>query len=296
MKITLTGSLGHISNPLAEALVKQGHGVTVISSNPQKKAEIEALGATAAIGSIEDVDFLTITFTGADAVYCMVPPADNSEPDRRIYYSRIANNYFQAIKKTSVKRVIHLSTYGADLDKGTGILLGAYDAENIFNQLENINLTHIRPTYFFYNLDNFINPIKYQGVIKANYGGDKVFPMVAPADIAEVIAEEIQNLDSENQVRYVSSDERSGNEIASILGTAIGKPDLQWIVISNEEVQNAYESYGMPPQLAAGFVEMFDSMDKGTLQSDFYKNHPAILGNVKIEDYAKDFAVAYNQK
>ena len=54
MKITITGSLGNISKPLALHLIKAGHSVTVISSNPDKKAAIEALGAYAAIGNIKD--------------------------------------------------------------------------------------------------------------------------------------------------------------------------------------------------------------------------------------------------
>ena len=37
MKIVVTGSLGHISKPLTETLVKNGHEVTVISSNPERK-------------------------------------------------------------------------------------------------------------------------------------------------------------------------------------------------------------------------------------------------------------------
>lgn len=294
MKIILTGSLGHISKPLAIELLKEGHSITIISSNPEKQKEIELLGAIAAIGSIEDVSFLTTAFKDSEAVYCMVPPADFNEPDRRIFYSRIATNYVEAIKQSRIKRVIHLSTFGADLAEGTGILLGAYDAENIFNNLQNINLTHIRPTYFYYNLDNFVNMIRYQGAIYANYGGDKKFPMVSPVDIAEVIAEEIQNANSETKVRYVSSDERTGNEIASVLGAAIEKPDLKWNMISNDEVQKGLESFGFPPLLARGYVDMFDSMYKGDLSKDFYLNQPKTLGRVKLETFAKDFANAYN--
>ena len=74
MKIIITGSLGNISKPLAQELVQKGHAVTVISSNPDKQKDIEAMGATAAIGSVEDVSFLAKTFTGADAVYTMLPP------------------------------------------------------------------------------------------------------------------------------------------------------------------------------------------------------------------------------
>ena len=57
MKIVITGSLGNISKPLTQTLVQKGHLVTVISSKPDRQKDIEALGAKAAIGSIEDVDF-----------------------------------------------------------------------------------------------------------------------------------------------------------------------------------------------------------------------------------------------
>jgi len=73
MKIIITGSLGHISKPLAKELVQKGHAVTVISSNSDKQKDIEAIGAAAAMASIEDGSPLAKTFTPADAVYSMLP-------------------------------------------------------------------------------------------------------------------------------------------------------------------------------------------------------------------------------
>lgn len=70
MNLIVTGSLGNISQPLTRQLVRQGHAVTVISSKPARQSAIEALGARAAIGSLEDAAFLAATFAGADAVYC----------------------------------------------------------------------------------------------------------------------------------------------------------------------------------------------------------------------------------
>lgn len=72
MKIVITGSLGHISKPLAKELLQKKHSVTIMSSKADRQSEIEALGATAAIGTIEDVDFLSETFKDADVVYCMI--------------------------------------------------------------------------------------------------------------------------------------------------------------------------------------------------------------------------------
>src|SRR4051812_23993334 len=126
MKIIITGSLGHIGQPLTKELVQKGHRVTVISSKQEKQKDIEALGASAAIGSVEDVGFLTTTFTGADAVYCMVPPNNyfDHSLDLVAYYQQIGRNYVQAIQQSNVKRVIHLSSIGAHLEKGTGLIVG----------------------------------------------------------------------------------------------------------------------------------------------------------------------------
>ena len=51
MNVIVTGSLGHIGEPLTRELVQEGHTVTVISSNPERQTAIESLGAAAAIGA-----------------------------------------------------------------------------------------------------------------------------------------------------------------------------------------------------------------------------------------------------
>lgn len=298
MKIIVTGSTGHISKPLTEELVQKGHDVTVISSKSEKQKEIEELGATAAIGSLEDVDFLTKTFTGADAVYSMVPPANyfDHNLDLIVYYQNIGNNYAQAISHSGVKKVVNLSTFGGDLEKGNGILRGAHDVEEILNKLpSDVAITHIRPTSFFYNLFAYTNMIKEAGLIAANYGADDVIPWVSPFDIAVVVAEELLTPFTGRKARYIASEELTGNETAAILGAAIGKPDLKWILVPDEQVQNSLEQIGMNPKIAAGMVEMYGSLHNGVLAEDYHRNKPAVLGKVKLTDFAKDFAAAFNK-
>jgi uncharacterized protein YbjT (DUF2867 family) len=296
MKVTVTGSLGNISKPLTKELVVKGHTVTVISSKPEKQTDIEALGATAAIGSLEDVDFLLSTFTGVDAVYTMVPPNNyfDLNLDLLAYYRRLGNNYATAIEQSGVKRVVNLSSIGAHLDKGSGILIGAHDVEQILNERSSdVAITHLRPTSFYYNLFGYIDTIKAAGSIAANYGADAKIPWVSPIDIAAVIAEEIATPLAGRKVRYVASEELTGNETASILGTAIGKPDLKWVIISNAQMLGGLESAGMNPQIAAGLVEMYASLHSGVLAEDYYRNKPTVMGKVKLVDFAKEFAAAF---
>ncbi|SOD90599.1 NmrA family NAD(P)-binding protein [Spirosoma fluviale] len=292
MNIVVTGSLGHISQPLAIDLIKQGHTITVISSKPEKQTDIEALGARAAIGTLEDVDFLTATFAGADAVYAMVPP-NFPDADVRAYYGRIGRNYAQAIMQAGVRRVVYLSSYGADLDEGTGLILGAHDVEGILGQLTDVAITYLRPTYFYYNLYAFVGMIKGAGSIAANYGGTDKLVMVAPIDIAAVAAEELTTETTGHTVRYIASDERTGTDIARMLGEAIGKPDLAWTVISDEQMQSGLEANGVPPQLATNFVDMFASVRNGALSRDYYLNPPTTLGATKLDDFAREFATVY---
>ena len=298
MKIIVTGSLGHISKPLTEELVQKGHTVTVISSKPEKQKEIEALGATAAIGSIEDVTFLAGVFAGADAVYSMIPPHDffDHNFDMTAFYRRIANNYVQAIRQSGVKRVVHLSSIGAHLDKGTGLILSHHDVEGILNDLQDVAITFMRPTAFYYNLFGFLAPIKNKGVIASNYGASDMVVWVAPTDIAAAVAEEIVAPPVGRKILYVASDELTGNEVAGILGAAIGKPDLEWVVIPDEQMKSGLEAVGMPKQIAADFVEMNASMHKGELFGDYYRNRPKVFGKVKMKDFAKEFAAAFNQR
>ena len=296
MKFIVTGSLGNISKPLAQELVQKGHRVTVISSKPEKQKDIEAIGAIAAIGTLEDVDFLVSTFTGSDAVYCMVPPNDyfDLSLDLIAYYRRIGNNYVQAIHQSGVKRVVNLSTIGAHLEKGSGILFGAHNVEKILNELSSdVAITHIRPTSFYYNLYGYVDTIKNQGFIAANYGADKIIPWVSPIDIAAAIAEELVTPFVGRKVRYVASEELTGNETASILGAAIGKPDLKWRIITNEQMLSGLEGAGMNSQIAAGLVEMYASLYSGLLAEDYYRHKPTVMGKVKLKDFAKEFAAVF---
>jgi uncharacterized protein YbjT (DUF2867 family) len=300
MKIIVTGSLGNISKPLTIELVQKGHSVTVISSKAERQNEIEALGAKAAIGSIEDADFLTATFKGADIVYCMETHDKNAffnpNIDLVAVITQIGKNYYEAISASGVKKIVHLSSIGAHTDKGNGILRFHYNVETILQQLpEDVSIKFMRPTGFYTNLLRSLESIKTKGVIISNYGGDKKEPWVSPLDIAAAIAEEMELPFAGKTIRYLASEEVSPNEIAKILGKAIGNPDLKWLAIPDEQLLSGMTAAGMNKQIAQGFIEMQSAQGTGLLYEDYYRNKPT-LGKVKLTEFAKDFAKLFNQQ
>lgn len=91
----------------------------------------------------------------------------------------------------------------------------------------------------------------------------------------------------------MSSDERTCNEVAKVLGTSIGIPELQWRILSEEEVMHSLLANGMPANAAMNLIELGTATHNGILREDFDQNrHKA--GKVALEDFAIEFASAYN--
>jgi len=291
MKYVITGSTGHISKPLSVQLIKAGHDVTIISSNHDRVKEIEALGAKASVGSLEDIAFITKTFEGADAVYTMVPPKWDAQHWKE-YIHGIGKNYAAAIKASGVKKVVNLSSVGAHMPKGCGPVSGIHFVEQELDALNGVHVLNLRPAYFYYNLLGNIGMIKHAGIIGGNYG-DITLPMVHPNDIAAAAAEELLKLDFKGKsVRYIVGDERKTSEIAKVLGNAIGKPGLPWIQFKDEDALNGMVQAGLPREIAENYVEMGTAIASGEMSAD-YNKHKSTLSHIKLEDFAKEFAAAY---
>jgi uncharacterized protein YbjT (DUF2867 family) len=293
MKYVITGSLGHISKPLVEKLTAAGNDVTVISSNAERAAAIEALGAKAAIGSVQDIAFLTKTFTGADAVYTMVPPTW-SAADWKKHIASVGAGYAEAIKAAGVKKVVNLSSIGAHMPEGCGPVSGLYFVEQSLNAVEGTDVLHLRPAFFYHNLLANIGMIKHMGIIGGNYGENAKLIMVDPSDIADVAAEALLHPDfTGKSVKYISSTEILTSEIASAIGKEIGKPDLKWINFADADSKAGMIQAGLSEEVASNYVEMGSAMRSGEMGSDFIK-HGGVRGKTSFNEFAKVFAHAFS--
>jgi uncharacterized protein YbjT (DUF2867 family) len=277
---------------MVQQLIAAGHKVTVISSNSSRAAEIEALGATPAIGSVEDVDFLTRTFAGADVVYTMVPPTTTA-PDWKAHIHSIGRNYAAAIQAAGIRKVVNLSSIGAHMPEGCGPVSGICRVEGELNALSGVDIVHLRPAFFYYNLLSNIGLIKHMGIMGGNYGENATMVMVHPTDIAAVAAQVMADATFTGKtIRYIASDERSTADIARIIGTAIGKPELPWVNFSNEDALNGMMQAGLSQEIASNYVEMGAAMASGEMTKDYQQHKPA-LSPTKLEAFAKEFAAIY---
>lgn len=294
MKITITGSLGNISKPLTELLIKNGHEVTVISSDANKMNNIKALGAKPAIGSIADIDFLTDSFTNADAIYTMVP-LNMGVDNFRLYIAATGKNYLNAIKASGVKQVVNLSSIGAHLSEGTGPIAGLHDVEHTLNTLDGVAVKHLRAGIFYTNFFFDMGIIRNMGIMGNNYGSQTRLVMVHPKDIAIAAAQELQKFEGKSH-RYVAGEEYEITQIVKILGASIDKPELAWVQFSDEELYTGMTNAGMSAALASVYVEMGKAIGSGILFKDFDQHKPEVWSSTKFTDFAKEFAAVYKSQ
>jgi uncharacterized protein YbjT (DUF2867 family) len=293
MKYVITGGAGHISKPAAEQLLAAKHTVTVIGRSAPNLEPLTAKGAVAAVGSVEDVAFLTATFTGADALYLMIPP-NFAAAGWRAYQNEVARNYIRAIEASGVTQVVVLSSVGAHMGNGAGPVDGLADFEKLLAPLTKVNIKILRPSYFMYNLYGMLPMIQHMNIMGGNYGDtDEKLVLVHTNDIAAVIVEELSGLSfTGHSIRYIAGDERHPNEITAVLSTAIGKPGIPWVPFTDEQAKAGMLQGGLSETLAEGYTALGKALRTGEAQADYWKNRP-VLSSTKLEDFAKEFAGAF---
>ena len=210
--------------------------------------------------------------------------------------AEVGKNYAEALKTSKVKYVVNLSSVGAHLPDGVGPVSGLYRVEQSLNELKDISIKHLRPTYFFSNFLGNVGMVKNMNIIGGNFGGADFKMLLAdPRDIAEVAFEELSNLNfTGHSVRYIGSDERSTEDIAKTIGAAIGNPQLPWVTFTDEQAYGGMMQMGLPENAAKNYAEMGHAMHDGSMFEDYWKHHPDKLGKTKLEDFAKTFAGVYN--
>lgn len=294
MNYVITGGAGNISTPIVKNLLAAGKRVTVVGRNADHLKSLTQLGATAAIGSVEDPEFLARTFKGADVAYTMIPPKWDAEHWKK-HIGTIGEYYAAAIKGSGIRHVVNLSSVGAHLADGCGPVSGLFYAEKALNSLNDVNIVHLRPNYFYQNLLATIGMIKHAGIIGSNFGiKDDKFPIADPSDIAAAALQELLDLKfTGHSVRYVASDEISTDSIAQTIGRAIGKPDLKWVTFSDADALQGMLQAGLSKEVAENYAEMGAALNTGKMTEEYWKNRPAVLGKVKLDDFAKVFASVY---
>lgn len=290
----IAGASGNTGKIVAQELLSHGKKVKVIGRNAGHLKELVDKGAEPIIGDLTDRDFLKKAFSGAEAVYILLPPNPKSE-NFRAYQNTLSDNYVEAIKAGGVKYVVLLSSIGAHLRQGAGVIDGLGYLEERLAALKDVNVLNLRPSYFMENLFTQIDLIKQAGIAGSAVKADTRFPMVSSADVGAVAAKRLLELTFKgNSIEYIlGPSDYSFNEVTTIIGKEIGKPDLKYIQFSYDDAKKAMVGSGyLSENMADLYNQMAESFNNGKAMNDF-KRTPENSTPTRVEDFARVFAGAF---
>ena len=260
----ITGATGNTGSVVAERLLAGGQKVRVVGRDGNRLQPLAERGAEIFVADMSDTSALTRAFEAARTVYVLIPPKLD-EPDPRGYQEKIIDSIAAAVEKAGVTHAVSLSSVGADKPERTGPVVGLHNFEQKLNRLAPLNVFHLRPAYFMENLLPQVGIIQNFGMMAGPVRGDLTLPMIATRDIGNYAADTLAKLNfSGKQTReLLGQRDVTYNEVAGIIGKAIGQPGLRYQQLPAAQLKPALAQMGMSSKMADLLLEMADSLNSG---------------------------------
>jgi uncharacterized protein YbjT (DUF2867 family) len=260
----ITGASGNSGHLVAEKLLAKGKKVRALGRSEERLKGLTARGTEAFVCDLTDAPALTKAFAGAEGVYAMIPP-DMATQNYRRHQDQISDALAAALAESNVKHVVTLSSFGADKSERTGPVVGLHDLEEKLNRIPGLNVVHLRAGYFMENTLAQIGIIKSMGVAAGPLRAELELPMIATRDIGAFAAERLARLDFSGVQTQELLGERdiSMAEAAGIIGRAIGRPQLSYVRVPNDQVVTVFMQMGASESTAKLMIEMTDALNAG---------------------------------
>ena len=262
------GATGNTGSVVANRLIDQGKKVRVVGRSAERLQPFVARGAEGFVADISDQAAVIRAFTGADAVYAMIPP-DMTSQDFRSEQHRVSEAIAGALEHSGVKHAVLLSSVGADKESSTGPVVGLREFENRLNRITGLNVVHLRAGYFMQNTLGQAAAIHAMGKTAGPLRGDLKLPMIAAKDIGSKAAEWLLALDFKGKEtrELLGQRDLSMDEATAIIGEAIGQADLKYLQLPPEQMLPAFVQMGMSSNIAGLILEMAAALNSGHMRA-----------------------------
>jgi uncharacterized protein YbjT (DUF2867 family) len=264
----ILGATGHTGSVIANVLLDMGKKVRVVGRDEKKLTPFVSRGAEAFAADVLDKEALCRAFDGAEAVYSLTPPNLTSS-NLRAYQDQVIDTVASALETTGVKYAVTLSSFGADKPDKTGPVAALHYMETRFAKISGLNALHLRAGYFMENTLPQVEILQQFGMMAGPVNGDLKLPMIATRDIGAAAADALLRLNFTGQQTRELLGQRdiSYNEVARVVGAAIGRPALAYIQLPAEQVIMAMAQMGISKNVANLICEMSDALNSGHMRA-----------------------------
>lgn len=292
--IVILGATGTVGSKISGILLNEGYRVTLIARHIEKLEKHRALGAEIIAGDITDIETLTNAFKNADSAFILLP--DNVKAEKtRAYQRMVTGTLIKAIEDSGIKHIVNMSSLGSHMHEGNGIMAGTGEQEVRLNQLNDVNVLHIRSAYFMENFLRTIALVKNKGINGTAAVGDHAIPMVATQDVAKIAAGHLASLDfSGKSVHAVMGPrEYTYREFTTLIGKAIGQPELPYVQVPVGQIKQTFLSNGFAEDFVDNLLEMGTAIKTGFM--NYQKRDDSTTTSTTAEDFINQvYLPAYN--
>jgi uncharacterized protein YbjT (DUF2867 family) len=264
----VTGATGNTGSVVAGQLLARGQKVRVIGRSADRLQALASKGAEPFVADLTDAAALIKAFTGAQGVYVVIPPNARSN-DFRAEQGRITDAFVQALERARVKQAVTLSSIGADKPAGTGPIAGLHELEEKINRVGELNVLHLRAAYFMENTLAQAGIIHALGKTAGPLRPEVKVPMIATRDVGVAAAQALLAADFRGHEtrELLGPRDLSYNDVTAIIGKAIGKPDLSYVQLPDEQLRPALQQMGLSANVAGLILEMSAAINAGHVRA-----------------------------
>jgi hypothetical protein len=198
----------------------------------------------------------------------MIPPQYDA-PDITAYQNGIGEALVTALENARVPRVVTLSSIGAHLFEGTGPIRGLHDMEKKLERLGDADVVHLRAAYF---METAGTAARHPGTrYEWSRSARRADPHGRGKDIGTrrgCSSQTNRGIPSVSPRPARSDDDRG----RTILGRAIGKPDLRYVQFPEEEARKAMSGMGMSDSAIDALLEMQRGFNAGRIRPTQERN------------------------
>jgi uncharacterized protein YbjT (DUF2867 family) len=254
--ILIVGATGNVGSELIKQFAASGRRVKALLRNESKAASIKHL-AEPVLGDLMEPTTLKVAFKNIERALILHPPAV-SETEKTM-----GRNAFDAAIEAGVKRIVYLSSYGAEFGDDYHYIVQAAN-EQLLASI-NVDWTVLRPTRFM-PYTPFVWSSIFQRGLLLEQAGEGAMTTVDLADIAAVGVLALTTDGHEGQkYELTSEDNFSTHELGDILSKALNKK-LTIFDGETEELQSALVESGAPGEYAPIMSHYFESVADGRWQ------------------------------
>ncbi|WP_152220321.1 NAD(P)H-binding protein [Pseudomonas sp. SCB32] len=292
--ITVMGATGRTGSRICQTLLNASVPVRALGRSAERLAPLAAAGAQIAVGEPDDADFLAEAFQGAEAIYTLLAYGPDTE-DYRQQQAAQGEAILQAIRRSGVRRVVFLSSVGADVPSGSGPIVSMHDQEQRLLTLPpEVNVLMLRSGALFENLYGALEVVRAYDCYSDAVAPDVPVPMVATADVADAASRALLARDWQGvgTREVLGQRDLSYAEATRLLGAAIGKPQLPYIQVSPEELAEGLQQVGFSASVAGCYAELAEAINSGRVRAREERS-PTNTTTTPFEAFAKDWAAAF---